>query len=119
MRTRPTNEWLRIFAACDVPAMPCHTLDSLLSDPHLTAAGLLGRAEHPTEGTVLTLRPTVVHDGVTAPPGPPAAPLGADTASVLGHAGLSDDEIAVLLRNGAALQTRDRDDTRPEKETIT
>jgi len=117
VRARPTSEWLRIFAACDVPAMPCHTLASLLTDPHLTAAGLLGRAEHPTEGTVVTLRPTVVHDGVTAAPGPPAAPIGADTVGVLAQSGLSHEEIDVLLRKGAALPSRDRNDTRPAKET--
>lgn len=117
VRERPTAEWLPIFAACDVPAMPCHSLDSLLTDPHLVAAGLMGRAEHPTEGTVRTLRPTVVHDGVTASPGPPAAPLGADTVRVLADAGLSDDEIAALVQTAAAFQPRDRDATRPAQET--
>jgi len=117
LRERPTAEWLPIFAACDVPAMPCHSLDSLLTDPHLLATDLLGRAEHPTEGTVRTLRPTVVHDGITAPPGPPAAPLGADTVRVLAGAGLSDDEIAALLQTAAAHQPRARDATRPAQET--
>jgi crotonobetainyl-CoA:carnitine CoA-transferase CaiB-like acyl-CoA transferase len=35
LKEKTTAEWLDIFDACDVPAMPYHTLDSLMEDPHL------------------------------------------------------------------------------------
>jgi crotonobetainyl-CoA:carnitine CoA-transferase CaiB-like acyl-CoA transferase len=48
LRERTSAEWLAIFTAADVPAMPCHTPDSLVADPHLVAVGLLGSERHPT-----------------------------------------------------------------------
>ncbi len=98
--------WLRRLAEADVPAMPCHSLDGLLADPHLQAAGLLGQDEHPTLGRVRTIRPTVLRDGVADPCGTPAAPTGWDTVPVLSEAGFSDAEIADLVATGAALDGR-------------
>lgn len=99
---RTTAEWLRVFAEVGVPVMPCHTLDTLLNDPHLVAVGLLTSGTHPTEGTVRSIRPTVLRDGVPAVPGPPASPVGWDTREVLAEAGLTETEIEALLACGAA-----------------
>ena len=63
LRERTSAEWLAIFTAADVPAMPCHTPDSLVADPHLVAVGLLGSELHPTEGQVRSIRSTVLSDG--------------------------------------------------------
>lgn len=97
-----TASWLEALAAADVPAMPCHTLDTLLDDPHLAAVGLLASATHPTEGDIRTIRPTVLHDGTPAEPGAPAGPTGWDTTAVLAEAGLTAAEIEGLLAAGAA-----------------
>ena len=94
---RGTAEWLPLFAAEDVPAMPCHTLDTLMDDPHLVAVALVGAGEHPTEGRVRVIRPTVVHDGATAAPGRPASPIGHDTRAVLAEAGFTPDQIDGLI----------------------
>lgn len=99
-----TAHWLQAFAAADVPAMPCHSLDSLLDDPHLHAVGLLSPGTHPTEGAVRRIRPTVLRDGVADAPGDPAAPQGWDTTAVLAEAGLTADEIGALIASGAAHQ---------------
>lgn len=99
-----TDDWLARFRAADIPAMPCHTLDTLVDDPHLTEVGLLGREQHPLEGEVVRIRPTILFDGNTAPPGAPAGPIGAATVDVLAEAGLSPDEIAALLESGAGVQ---------------
>ena len=108
LHARGTAEWLAIFAAVDVPAMPCHTLETLLDDPHLRATGLVTPARHPTEGAVQSLRPTVLYDGATAEPGRPAAPVGHDTAVILAEAGLAPEEISELLVSGAAFQADTR-----------
>ena len=57
---------------------------------------------HPTEGEIRSIRPTVLEDGETAPPGPPARAQGADTTAVLAEAGLAAAEIAGLVASGAA-----------------
>ncbi len=100
--TRGTAEWLPLFAAADVPAMPCHTLETLMEDPHLRAVGLVVPGEHPTEGAIRMIRPTVVHDGECAPPGRPVGPIGHDTRAVLGEAGYTEGEIDALVRRGCA-----------------
>jgi crotonobetainyl-CoA:carnitine CoA-transferase CaiB-like acyl-CoA transferase len=52
LKTRTTAEWVAIFDKLDVPAMPYHTFESLLEDPHLGDVGLIGAVEHPTEGRI-------------------------------------------------------------------
>lgn len=103
LRTNTSAHWLRTLAEADVPAMPCHSLDSLMTDPHLQAAGLLGEGTHPTLGRVRTIRPTVLRDGQPGPVGPPAVPIGWDTVPVLSEAGFSAAEIADLVASGGAI----------------
>lgn len=91
---RTTAEWLAAFAAADVPAMPCHTLESLPEDPHLAAVGLLRPDEHPQEGRIRALRGTVLFDGQVPAVQPAAQALGRDTAAVLAESGCDGEEIA-------------------------
>ena len=102
LRDRPTAHWLAAMAAADVPAMPCHGLDTLMDDPHLVAAGLVGTDEHPTLGRVRAMRGTVLRDGAVPEPGAPAGPTGWDTEAVLADAGFTPEEVAALLASGAA-----------------
>jgi len=39
-RAQTDGAWLSALEAVDVPAMPCHTLDTLAGDPHLSAVRL-------------------------------------------------------------------------------
>ncbi len=43
LASRTSADWLAVFAAADVPAMPCHTLETLERDPHLAAVGSSAR----------------------------------------------------------------------------
>ncbi|MGI4952276.1 MAG: CaiB/BaiF CoA transferase family protein [Janthinobacterium lividum] len=103
LRGETTAFWLQALAAADVPAMPCHSLETLMQDPHLVATGLIGTQRHPTMGPVRTLRPTVLRDGAAAMAGTPASPTGWDTVGVLAEAGLEAAEISDLLVSGAAI----------------
>lgn len=94
LRTRPTAEWLDIFTRYDVPAMPCHTLDTLTGDPHLGAVGLIEPISHPTEGAAKGIRPTVLYSGMPGSAGPAARPNGWDTLDILEDLGFDADEIA-------------------------
>lgn len=103
LRGHSTAHWLHTLAAVDVPAMPCHSLDSLMNDPHLQATGLVGHDTHPTLGRVRAIRPTVLRDGQADATGPAAVPIGWDSVAVLSDAGFSQTEIAALLDARAAI----------------
>jgi crotonobetainyl-CoA:carnitine CoA-transferase CaiB-like acyl-CoA transferase len=102
LRDHPSAYWLEVLANADVPAMPCHTLESLPDDPHLAAVDLLVPEIHPEEGKIRSLRPTIIHDGLIDEPGPPAQANGAETRAILAEAGFAPAEIADLLATGAA-----------------
>lgn len=103
---RTTADWLARFEAVDVPVMPCHSLETLPGDPHLSVVGLLGAQPHPTEGDIRTIRPTVLDSGIAPTPGRPAMPIGYDTRTVLEDAGFDADAIDRLVAGGAARDGR-------------
>jgi crotonobetainyl-CoA:carnitine CoA-transferase CaiB-like acyl-CoA transferase len=97
LETRTTAEWLEIFDRCDVPAMPYHTLDSLMEDPHLADVGLFETIEHPTEGGIVNMRlPNKLGRGARQDFS--AAPkLGQHSAEILSEVGYSDEAIRQLV----------------------
>ena len=99
---KTTSEWLSIFRAADIAAMPCHTLETLRSDPHLEAVGLFLKDEHPTEGSTIALRPSISIDGSYPSAGTPSQPKGWETRTILNDIGLTGDEVDELIAEGAA-----------------
>ncbi len=98
--TRTTAEWMALMEKADIPVAPVNDVTDLIDDPHLTATGFFSMEEHPSEGTLRTMRtPTNWSD---SPPGAQrhAPRLGEHSAEVLREAGYSDDEIAELGRKG-------------------
>ena len=59
MQTRSTADWLQALNAADIPVMPMHTPTSLVTDPHLEASGFFQLVDHPTEGKLRMMRPTL------------------------------------------------------------
>jgi crotonobetainyl-CoA:carnitine CoA-transferase CaiB-like acyl-CoA transferase len=106
LSSKTTAEWLAIFEAADIPAMPCHTLETLRTDPHLEAVGLLNCERHVTEGNVSTIRSTIRRDDAHPPIGSQAQPRGWETRKVLEEIGVSAGEIDDLLRTGAAVEAQ-------------
>ncbi|MCB1327992.1 MAG: CoA transferase [Maritimibacter sp.] len=100
---KPTEYWLAAFEREDVPAMICHTLDSLPHDQHLEDVALLATCPHPTEGAVKTIRPTILVDGAPLPTGHAAHPLGWDTRDVLADYGFDAPDVDALVVEGAAV----------------
>ena len=100
---RTSEEWLAIFRAADIAAMPIHSIESLSRDPHLTAVSLITREDHPTEGRATVIRSSIRVDGATLPPRTPSAPRGWNTQDVLGELGFTADEADALIREGTAL----------------
>jgi crotonobetainyl-CoA:carnitine CoA-transferase CaiB-like acyl-CoA transferase len=101
---RTTAQWMRLLEEADVPFMPMHDLQSVLHDPHLEATGFFTTVEHPSEGTIRTMRMPVKWANSTADEPLPAPRLGENTREVLGEAGFSAAEIETLVASGAARQ---------------
>ncbi|MGO4852286.1 CaiB/BaiF CoA transferase family protein [Phaeovulum sp. W22_SRMD_FR3] len=101
MLTKTTREWLDLFDAADVPAMPMHSYASAMEDPHLQAIGFFETVEHPTEGRIRQMAVPAQFSRSPARPGRLAPGAGADGVSVLSRAGFADEEIAALGRAGA------------------
>jgi crotonobetainyl-CoA:carnitine CoA-transferase CaiB-like acyl-CoA transferase len=101
---RTTAQWMSLLEEADVPFMPMHDLQSVLHDPHLEATGFFTTVEHPSEGTIRTMRMPVNWANSTADEPLPAPRLGENTREVLGEAGFSAAEIDALVASGAARQ---------------
>jgi crotonobetainyl-CoA:carnitine CoA-transferase CaiB-like acyl-CoA transferase len=106
LESAPTAHWLRACEAADVPAMPCHTLDTLAGDPHLSAVSLTQAAKHAVEGAVTTIRSSILVDGALPTPGALARPVGWDTVDILKELAIAPQEIEELVATGAALDGR-------------
>ncbi|WP_175687352.1 CaiB/BaiF CoA transferase family protein [Burkholderia multivorans] len=96
-----TAEWLEILQAADIAVKPCHTLETLPHDPHLTAVGLLQKEMHPTEGKIFAIRPTISFDGEYPSVPSFAQPRGWETRAILKDIGYSNKEVDALLERGA------------------
>ena len=105
LTTKTTAEWLAIFQAADIAAMPCHTLETLREDPHLAAVGFFQNEQHPTEGATITLRPTIKLNGTSPVSGTPSQPLGWETRAIMRELRISNEDINALIEDGAARET--------------
>ncbi len=106
LRARTTAEWIDIFGRCDVPAMPYHTLDSLLEDPHLADVGFFELKDHPTEGKTRSMRlPNKWSSGVRREWS--AAPkLGQHSVEILREAGYDAAAIDSMVAGGVTVDGR-------------
>lgn len=106
LRQKTTAEWLEIFDATDVPAMPFQTLDDLMHDPHLQDIGFFKLIEHPTEGRIWNMRlPNKLSGGVRRDFR--AAPkIGEHSIEILREAGFDDAAIEAMVADGATVDGR-------------
>jgi crotonobetainyl-CoA:carnitine CoA-transferase CaiB-like acyl-CoA transferase len=109
LTTRTTGEWLSIFRAADIAAMPCNDIESLQRDPHLQAVGLFGREGHPTEGETVTLRSSIMVDTTPLPANGFSQPRGWESAAVAADLGFSASEIKALVESEALRSSRAED----------
>src|SRR5690606_10132556 len=103
---KTTAEWMEIFDRLDVPAMPYHTLDSLMEDPHLAEIGFFQLREHPTEGKIRNMRLPNKTSFSARTEWERAPKLGQHSVEVLREAGLDEAEIAALIDNGGTIDGR-------------
>jgi crotonobetainyl-CoA:carnitine CoA-transferase CaiB-like acyl-CoA transferase len=103
LENKTTEEWLKAFRAVDLPAMPCHTLETLTDDTHLKAVELIDFENHPTEGKTAVIRSTIQVDGNYPSSRSAAVPRGWDTNEILSDLGYSVSEMKNLLIEKAAI----------------
>ena len=96
LKDRTTQEWLDAFDEADIPAMPVHTLEDLLEDPHLKATGFFTERQHPTEGPIVTFASPLDFEKTKTEFRRHAPRIGEDGPEVLREAGLSDADIEKL-----------------------
>lgn len=98
-----TQAWLTIFARHDIASKPCHTLETLRQDPHLTAVDLFIPERHPTEGATIALRSSLRVDDEPLAIGGFAQPRGWETRAVLADLGYDASRIDAFVGSGAAI----------------
>ena len=106
LQTKTTAEWLEVFDRSDIPAMPYHTLDDVLDDPHLADIGFFELRDHPTEGKTRNMRlPNKWSTGVRREWNP-APKLGQQSVEILREIGCTEAEIEAMVAAGATLDGR-------------
>ena len=103
LRTRTTAEWVELLDSVDVPNMPMHSIDTLMSDPHHEATGFFRTEVHPTEGRIRTaMSPTRWNGERLGADAMPAPTLGEHSREVLGEIGMSPEEIDAMFATGSS-----------------
>ncbi len=98
--TRTTDDWLALFEAADIPAMPLHSPESLLTDEHLEAVGFFKTVEHPSEGTIRDMSVPAIWSETQPAPDRLAPRLGEHSEQVLREIGFDDERIANMITSG-------------------
>lgn len=105
LQKRNSAEWLELLNQADIPAMPMHTPESLLDDPHLNDVGFFEKILHPTEGQLIQMRVPSSWSTSRREQNTPAPVLGEHTEDILRESGYTSEAIAAWVRDGV-IQSR-------------
>ena len=97
---RTTEEWIGICEELDVACTKIYALDEMFEHPHLKAVGLFERVEHPTEGTIVEVRPPTRFARSPAGIARSAPNVGEHTREILVELGYHDSAIDTLAAQG-------------------
>jgi crotonobetainyl-CoA:carnitine CoA-transferase CaiB-like acyl-CoA transferase len=95
---RTLAEWEQALEKAGLIWSAVRRMHEVADDPQARAMGYLPLVDHPRVGRLRTVGPPFRLSDFAMPADRPAPELGADSAAVLREAGLSDDEVAKLLR---------------------
>jgi crotonobetainyl-CoA:carnitine CoA-transferase CaiB-like acyl-CoA transferase len=99
-KTRTAAEWLAAFENVDTCVALVNDIAEMIEDPQIKHRGLIAEIEHPTEGRLKQIAPTVK---LSATPGAIASPpprLGEHTREILKSIDYTDEMIESLAREG-------------------
>jgi crotonobetainyl-CoA:carnitine CoA-transferase CaiB-like acyl-CoA transferase len=108
LTSKTTDEWLELLQKADIAAQPCHTLETLVHDKHLTAVGLIQQEQHPTEGKTAAIRASVKFNDAYLHLRESSQPKGWETKQLLKEMGYEASEVAALLATGSAIAASNR-----------
>lgn len=101
LRTRPSREWMSLFARSEVPAGPIYRIDEVFADPQVRHLGVTQEVHSPALGrSIEILRQPVSLSRSPSTIELPPPECGEHTDEILAEFGLSREEIAVLRRDG-------------------
>jgi crotonobetainyl-CoA:carnitine CoA-transferase CaiB-like acyl-CoA transferase len=103
LKDKTTAEWLELFKQADIASKPCHTLETIVDDPHLNEIGFFIPDEHPTEGQTIAMRSALRVDGVPLRLQPFAQPRGWETREILAELGYESGEIQDLIEEESVI----------------
>ena len=103
IRTRTSADWLSRLEAAGVPAGPVLDVAEMHRDPQTLARGMVTKAPHTKLGPVKTLGAPVKFSATPGGVTRGAPLLGEHTREVLTEYGYGDDEIDVLICDGAVI----------------
>lgn len=103
LTSRTTGEWLTLFGDADIAVKPCHTLETLPDDPHLTQVKLLRAEHHPTEGETIAIRPTIRFGDAYPSAGAFSQPRGWESLAILHDLGFDKAASEALVAEAAVL----------------
>jgi crotonobetainyl-CoA:carnitine CoA-transferase CaiB-like acyl-CoA transferase len=99
LRREPLAVWAMRFEEARIPWAPINDLAMVFADPHVREVELAESVDSP-RGPVRMVRSPIRVDGRRLPIRHAPPELGADTRSILGRLGYSDDEVAKLIEEG-------------------
>jgi crotonobetainyl-CoA:carnitine CoA-transferase CaiB-like acyl-CoA transferase len=104
LRERTTAEWVELLQQRDIPCMPLEDPESLIRNEHLNAIDFFQQLEHPTEGTIRSMRVVSRWSGADVEVRRHAPLPGEQSAEILREAGFGQDAIDRLLRERVVVQ---------------
>jgi len=99
--TRTSAEWLEFFDRADIPAMPLHSIETLMADPHLADVGFFTSQDHPSEGRLKSMAFPSTWSATQPAQSRPAPRQGEHSVEVLREIGYDEASIATLIASGA------------------
>lgn len=100
LKTRTTEEWLRVLEAADVPCGPVMALDQVYHYPQTRARNMDVEIEHPVAGRVHAIGFPVKYSSTPGQIYRPAPVLGQHTFALLQELGMSEAECRQLEADG-------------------
>jgi formyl-CoA transferase len=97
MLARTTDEWLAALEENEIPAAHVRSLNDLITDEHLAAVGFFKRATHSSEGNLMMPGPPARFGATPAGIERLQPRLGEHSREILGEAGCTAEEIALIL----------------------
>ncbi|MEZ4352689.1 MAG: CoA transferase [Myxococcota bacterium] len=100
LRTRTSDEWIERLVEAGVPVGPVNDVEQVFADPQVRHLGLAAPVAHPAVGAIEILRNATSLEGVPSAIRRPAPEVGEHTDEILREAGLEEEEIEGLRRDG-------------------